>query len=97
MIKQETIYTLFAEARKQWGVKSQLVMGVEECAELQKEICKVYRGDQSLERMHKLAEEIADVELMCDQLEYMFGLANEIQIKRTEKLNRLAELLKKSS
>jgi len=30
---------------------------------------------------------------MCDQLDYMFGLANKIQEYRTEKLNRLAELL----
>ena len=92
-MKQETIYTLFAKAHDKWGAQSQLVMGLEECAELQKEICKIYRGDYSLERQQKLAEEIADVELMCDQLEYMFGLANSIQTFRTQKLNRLAELL----
>jgi ribosome assembly protein YihI (activator of Der GTPase) len=56
----------------------------------------MYFGDTSLERQQKLAEEIADVELMCDQLEYMFGLAASIQAYRTEKLDRLAELLKKS-
>ena len=92
-MKQETIYTLFAKARKKWGEQSQIVMGLEETAELQKELCKIYRGDNSLERLNKLAEEIADVELMCDQLDYMFGLANKIQEYRTEKLNRLAELL----
>lgn len=92
-MKQETIYILFAKASEKWGEQFQLVMGLEECAELQKEICKIYRGDYSLERQQKLAEEIADVELMCDQLEYMFGLANKIQEHRTQKLNRLAELL----
>lgn len=95
-MKEETIYTLFAKAHQKWGMQSQLVKGIEECAELQKEICKIYFGDTSLERQQKLAEEIADVKLMCDQLEYMFGLVASIQAYRTEKLDRLAELLKKS-
>jgi len=41
-MKEETIYTLFAKAHKKWGAQSQLVKGIEECAELQKEICKIY-------------------------------------------------------
>jgi len=42
------------------------------------------------ERQQKSSrKKIADVELMCDQLEYMFGLAASIQAYRTEKLDRL--------
>jgi NTP pyrophosphatase (non-canonical NTP hydrolase) len=95
VMKQEAVYTLFAKARFQWGTQSQLVMGLEECAELQKEICKVYRGDYSLERQQQLAEEIADVELMCDQLKYMFELDYSVETFRNQKLKRLAELLEK--
>jgi len=85
--------TLFFEARYKWGQPSQLVMGLEETAELQKEICKVYRGDISDERLNKLAEEIADVRLMTEQLENMYGLTEQIQQWRLIKLERLAKLL----
>jgi uncharacterized membrane protein YccC len=87
---------LYSEAVERWGKPSQLIMGMEECAELQKEICKVLRGDDSRERMLSLAEEIADVRLMCDQIEKMYSLWYDVEQFRIKKLERLEKLLNES-
>lgn len=41
---------------------------IEECAELQKEVTKLLRGK---ERLHKLIEEIGDVEIMLTSLKHI--------------------------
>ena len=84
---------LLKEAISKWGESLQMVMAVEECSELQKEVCKIMRGDRSLDRINKLASEIADVRLMCLQLEYMFGIWNKVAEETTAKLERLKRLL----
>lgn len=53
------------EAIKKWGELPQLVMVMEELAELAQEVSKEYRGKGDL---HKLTNEIADVEIMLEQL-----------------------------
>jgi NTP pyrophosphatase (non-canonical NTP hydrolase) len=68
-------------------------MALEETAELQKEVCKIFRGDWSSNRMDFLAEEIADVRLMLEQLEYMFGITGKIEIEQNIKLIRLQRLV----
>jgi hypothetical protein len=45
---------LFMAAIDKWGRALQLVMVCEETAELQKEVCKIIRGDWSNNRMLKL-------------------------------------------
>lgn len=47
-----------------WGEDSQMKMLLEEMSELQKEICKSWRGADNVDH---IAEEIADVEIMLDQ------------------------------
>ncbi len=86
-------FTLFQMAIDKWGKPLQLVMAVEECSELQKEVCKVLRGDWSSVRMDNIASEIADVRLMTDQLEYMFEIGAKVEIERRIKLNRLKKLV----
>lgn len=54
-----------------FGVEAQLNIVIEECSELIKEICKMKRGKYNRLRM---AEEIADVEIMIRHLELMFGI-----------------------
>lgn len=66
-----------------WGVNAQLVMVVEECSELIKEITKEFRGGS-----RNIIEEIADVEIMVEQLRVIYGVENVDKIKG-QKLKRL--------
>lgn len=84
---------LFLAAEEKWGRALQLVMALEETAELQKEVCKIIRGDISNSRMESLASEIADVQLMCEQLTFMYELESRVSGEKTYKLKRLQKLL----
>ena len=73
-----------------YGPESQLKMVLEEMSELQKEICKLWRGkDTTL----SLAEEVADVEIMLDQLKLMLGIGGKVQEFRRVKMLRLEQRL----
>ena len=83
----------YAMDLEKWGSALQHVKTVEECAELQKEICKLMLGDQSDERMEQIADEIADVRLMCEQVEYELNLQKRIELHSRLKVRRLKILL----
>lgn len=70
---------------------AQTKMVLEEMSELQKEICKRWRGKDNLP---EIAEEIADVEIMLDQLKLMLGVVDAVQEYRAEKLERLDQRLR---
>jgi hypothetical protein len=60
-------------------------------AELQKEICKNIRGyDNRIE----IAEEIADVKIILEQMELLFDIENSVRKFKEYKLIRLKERLK---
>jgi len=99
MLKSKEI---FAECVKKWGVDSQVAMCIEEMAELTQALCKMKRHNytwtstDSDGRWANLAEEVADVELMLDQVKYMFEIYRTDYRKR-KKLAKLQELLKERS
>lgn len=82
---------LYQLALDRWGVNGQLTVAVEELSELIKEICKTLRH---IGHVNDLAEEVADVEIMCEQLRYMFAIDEEVDDWKKYKLNRLANRLK---
>ena len=62
------IYKAFSE---QHGIKNQMIKVIEELAELQKELCKysLYNQEKdSFSILTNICEEIADVEIMLEQL-----------------------------
>ena len=71
-----------------YGEDAQCKMAIEEMSELTKEILKHYRGNDNLDH---IAEEIADVEIMLDQLKIMFGLEEKTKAYRKYKIKRMAE------
>ena len=71
-----------------YGAQMQAVVAVEEMAELTKELCKFQRGGL---RPEKLAEELADVELLLAQLRILFGNAEAVEKWKAKKLLRLRE------
>jgi len=78
---------LYKAAIEKWGVVSQVEMAVEECSELIQAIQKVKRSNTIETNMH-VCEEIADVEIMIEQLRYIFDVDLIDQFK-SEKLERL--------
>jgi len=69
-----------------FGPEAQTLMMFEEMSELQKELCKHARGKQN---RNNIAEEIADVEIMLEQMKTLHGCAKEVKECRREKLLRL--------
>ena len=71
-----------------WGAEAQTLMMFEEMAELQKELCKNARGKDNRE---EIAEEIADVRIMLDQMEILHNCKELSRQYKVEKLLRLQD------
>lgn len=74
-----------------FGETSQLIVAVEECSELQKEITKYIRGKRCPEN---IAEEIADVLIMIGQIQVIYPEVTDDLINTfiTKKLGRINSL-----
>ena len=68
------------------GAEMQEGVAHEECAELIQAISKKRRG-----KPHNISEEIADVEIMLEQLKIINGCENEVKEIRNQKISRLAK------
>lgn len=79
---------IFTRAITKYGAEAQEGVAQEECAELIQAISKKHRGKQ-----HNIVEEIADVEIMLEQLKIINGCENEVKEIRKQKIRRLAENL----
>lgn len=91
-ITYEERCAVYKAAIEKWGAEAQVWMFVEEAAELTKEICKAQRGKHDPEAM---ADEIADVTIMCEQLRLIFDV-NELVCEHMDaKIDRLKERTKK--
>lgn len=78
-----------------YGKTSQCTVCMEEMAELTKELSKNLRGQDNTAH---IAEEIADVEIMLEQLKLklMFSIRDEVTQQRTAKLQRLDNRISQS-
>ena len=75
-----------------YGSAKQIAMVFEEMSELQKELCKYLRGKYS---PANIAEEIADVEIMLEQMKMLFCCTDDVRNERRRKVERLKERLDK--
>lgn len=91
--RAEANRALSRRALETYGAEAQTRMVFEEFAELQKELCKHARGKDN--RM-EIAEEIADVFNVLDQMIILYDCADEVAAFREEKLERLADKLDKN-
>lgn len=71
-------------AIKTYGEKAQEEVAIEECSELIQAICHKHRG-----RKDNIAEEIADVEIMLEQLKIINNCAAEVTEIHKQKIERL--------
>lgn len=68
-----------------YGKNSQILIAIEELSELTKELCKYKRN---YNRRNELIEEIADVEIMIEQLKCLFDIHTEVSNEIDYKLER---------
>lgn len=78
----------YAEAVRTYGKQSQIVLAMEEMSELTKELSKNLRGRNNTTA---LAEEIADVEIMLEQLKTIYRNRALVDRVRAKKLIRLSD------
>lgn len=71
-----------------YGKDHQLIICMEEMAELTKELSKNLRGHNNLQ---EIAEEVADVEVMLEQVKLIFKLREATTEAKEAKLLRLRE------
>lgn len=80
----------YKAALRKWGADAQTMMAIEEMSELTKEICKLGRGKRDF---NSLADEIADVTIMLEQLRLIYDLNDAVCAHMDSKIRRLQERL----
>lgn len=80
---------IYERAIKEYGFLHQIDLAIEECSELIKELCKYKRYGFA---NAYIEEEVADVEIMLEQLKIMFN-NDEVKRYKDEKLKRLQETI----
>lgn len=84
--------TIQERAVQKFGKEKQLIVAIEELSELQKELCKELRGIGNAEH---IAEEMADVKIILEELDIIFGNTNKVLGYKISKLERLKGRLKR--
>lgn len=90
---------MFDKCLEKWGLLSQILMLAEESSELTQASLGLNRASKEENAIDHLAEEIADVELMIDEMKYYFRdyqLQGWVDIWREKKEIRLKERLENS-
>jgi len=87
---------LYKRAIAKWGKDSQVFMMFEEIAELILSICHSRRSNKIVFKCD-LISEIADVEIMLNQMKILFDITNyEIDLQKIRKLERLEKRLEEN-
>ena len=80
---------LYQKAINRYGEAVQAMVAVEEMNELSKELIKnAMRGKDN---RSEIAEEIADVKIMLEQMELLFDCFDDVERFKSKKIDRLAE------
>ena len=88
-MKKKDVYN---RAKTTWGIDAQVTKAVEELAELQKELCRFLIDDGNMEH---ITEEMADVEIMIEQLKLIFENKRAVKVVKKAKIQRLSDRLDK--
>lgn len=81
---------ILKNALSHYGGNMQMIIAMEEMAELIKELSKFLRGAHNEDA---IAEEIADVRIMLDQMEILFDCAGAAAAYQAAKVERLRKRL----
>lgn len=83
---------LYTKAILLFGKKNQTDMAIEEMSELTKALLK-YRRNPCVEKRVAILEEIADVQIMLDQLRIMYDMDDDVNRIQFEKQQRLKGIM----
>lgn len=91
---------IYQKAMAKFGNENQVIKTIEELSELQKALCKMilYCNNEIIEMRiveleKNILEEMADVEIMVNQLKFIFGSTETFESIKQAKLKRLQGLL----
>lgn len=84
-------HEICSNAIKTFGWDNQRIKLLEEMGELIRAVCKFELGQCSVEHV---AEEVADVEIMLEQLKQYYQIRGEVKTFRGRKLERLLDIIK---
>jgi len=88
------IREIYERILKTFGLEKQMIKCIEELSELQKELCKYSLGQGNLEH---ITEEIADVEIMLEQMKRGLGISfycvDKVKSKKLSRLNDKLDLV----
>ena len=87
-MNEEEYQNLLRDAYNKWGYHSQMLIWVEEMAELIKDLVKEGRAINPSHITQK-EEEIADVDICLDQMKQLFPKYIEHKKRKIERLRRL--------
>ena len=97
----EERWSILDRAITTYGAPAQMDMAVEEMAELTKALCKIKRAQAGCEvtaEIGNVIEEMADVQIMLDQLRIIFGRSTaEIEEDKLRRLLRRINSYKESN
>lgn len=89
-----TAYEIYYRAFEKWGTEIQVDIAIEELAELIQALVKIKRSTVSRhDALSGVSEEMADVQIMLEQLGIIFANAPAVAEFRAQKLKRLEERL----
>ena len=91
--EKEKSCEIYRAALNTFGTEAQIKMLFEEMGELMSAICKYFRGR---DKVVHIAEEIADVHILLDQMTLLFDCKAEVEIQRKYKLRRLEQRVKEA-
>jgi NTP pyrophosphatase (non-canonical NTP hydrolase) len=83
---------VFKDALKYWGFKAQIEQTQEECAELIVVLNKFFNRKLSHISLNDVASEIADVEIMCQQMRIIVGDDKVDEYRVAKQINLEREL-----
>lgn len=86
---------LYKKALELKGELSQILICIEEMGELNQALIKYVRneGYEKVVLKDKIIEELADVQIMVEQLVVSFNIKDEFELERARKLERLKKRL----
>ncbi len=79
---------LYRAAEEAWGKDAQVMQLIEEMAELTVDLCHSERAAKIMYNL-KIAEEVAHVEIMLEQLKLSLGLSEDVCEFRDKSFRRL--------
>jgi NTP pyrophosphatase (non-canonical NTP hydrolase) len=80
---------VYFKAIERWGEQAQISMAIEECSELITVLVKLGRNKNGSTK-EQVIDEIADVMIMMEQLQHIFGFS-KVADRKDFKLTRLKE------